>query len=67
MPEPQDHRGGTHAGRNVSSACTVMMGSDRDSQQDDGQAVLLREGLKSAQMRQGGALQTGFPSVKRLL
>lgn len=67
MPGPQDHRGGTHVGPNVSSACTVMMGSDRDSQQVDGQAVSLREGLKSAQIRQGGALQTGFPSVKRLL
>ena len=43
------------------------MGSDWDSQQLDGQATLLGEALRSAQIRQGEALKTGFPSVKRLL
>lgn len=44
-----------------------MVASDQKSQLLDVQAASLGEALKSAQIRQGGALKTGFPSVKKLL
>lgn len=44
-----------------------MMASDQKSQLLDVQAASLGEALKSAQIRQGAALKTGFPSVKKLL